>query len=261
MSTSSLHHTPPLHRVDNTDARRRREDENRPRSRWNGYTVTLLVAGVVATAAFLAFTAVCVKEYIRYKWDALRPLSASLRARVSQMFGPELADLIERIRGHDANVLIRRMALTSEDEQRVLRALVEEYEVSEDQLKEIINGAHVVLLDEGEQYHRWEVELERKHTRTSSHDSTHDQYAIRGRFVSELLFSRAERAVDTSGQKHQVTWFQIEGHPINSVASFVLHMRDYFRYRVTGKNQSPYGSSRFTEANPLILRRRSLVSP
>ena len=61
--------------------------------------------------------------------------------------------------------------------------------------------------------------------------------------------------IGQSGRKHyeKDTWFQFEYAKINTVYNRLKHTLPTVRYMLSGKNQGPFGQSRYTEANPLII--------
>ncbi len=106
-------------------------------------------------------------------------------------------------------------------------------------------GAHVLLLDDGSTYKEWSENPAFK-TGRSSHPSNDQQYRMSGKLVKELLFS----TVKHEGKVH--TWFQLESHPM-SFGHVALHMLAYVKYKLSGRNQGPYGSSHHVDQKPLII--------
>jgi hypothetical protein len=147
--------------------------------------------------------------------------------------------------------LTKRMALSQSDELKVARELSDKFDISSAQWGEILRGAYVLLEDDGgELYEKWKNTLD--HTnRVSSHSSSDSQHAIQGQLVSELLFSKVEY------KEKQCTWLQLEANPVIDLISFLRHMVDWANYRITGRNQGPYGDSEFTEANPLLISKKA----
>jgi hypothetical protein len=62
---------------------------------------------------------------------------------------------------------------------------------------------------------------------------------VDGPFVHTVLF----------GQIDNRTWLQLEGHPQG-----FGHVVDWFKYKFTGENQGPYGSSRHHDNQPFEFR-------
>lgn len=133
-------------------------------------------------------------------------------------------------------------------------------------------GGHIQLeCDNGYMYHKWAnefgpqigsdgEELPRAlKARNSSHASKKQQYAISGPVIREALFGTR---VDDNGVEY--TWIQLERNPINEFKEFkkdpitfiinvMLHMIDYFGYKISKCNIGPYGISNYTEAQPLVI--------
>lgn len=107
---------------------------------------------------------------------------------------------------------------------------------------EVMRGAHVELADGHAAYHTWRT-LRSAKSRKSSHQSDGTQYQVSGPFSKAILF----------GKRRDVTWLQLEGHPWSGVQSRIGHIQDFLRYKFTGQNQGPYGSSSHTDKNPLRI--------
>lgn len=118
-------------------------------------------------------------------------------------------------------------------------------------LEEMLKGGHLKLNDHGEFYHELLTEFRcTLHKRKSSHQSTVQQYSFSGPVLKEVLLGVSE---DQSGEKS--TWIQFERHHTKTIIDFILHVFDYIKYLLTGKNIGPYGSSNHTENNPMIIRK------
>jgi hypothetical protein len=119
-------------------------------------------------------------------------------------------------------------------------------------LKKILKGAYVVIVDGGYMYNQWEANCENKQTRVSSHESNSIQYGIRGKVFKEVLFSKKVMELP-NGTLKEVTWLQMERYP-TKLGYFILHLWTWVLYKITGKNQGPYGSSSHTEkSDPLVI--------
>ncbi len=114
-------------------------------------------------------------------------------------------------------------------------------------LEEFFKGGHLVIEDDGELYNKWNT-FTRKTDRnnSSSHDSIDKQFSIQGPLVKECLIGT--RMV---GDK-KATWIQLESHP-TSVLHVIGHLVSFLKYKLTGKNQGPYGQSKYTEKKPCII--------
>ncbi len=120
------------------------------------------------------------------------------------------------------------------------------------QLRDVLRGAHV-LIDEPSLYKRW-LFPKVSHQRLSSHHPdvdkrTYPDVGMRGPLLREKLHGRTARG----------TWVQLEKTP----ASFgqrklptwqdIMHLADYFMYRLTRSNIGPWGRSGATERRPMYL--------
>jgi hypothetical protein len=103
---------------------------------------------------------------------------------------------------------------------------------------EIFRGAHVRICDKGARYDDWKT-LPSADTRRSSHDSDGAQYHVDGPLAHTILF----------GKFGNRTWLQLEAHPMYDLVNIAGHFIDYFKYRASGENQGPYGSSPRAEKN------------
>jgi hypothetical protein len=110
------------------------------------------------------------------------------------------------------------------------------------QTKEFLKGAHIQFIDNHYYYNKWTKKypgyLKKSY---SSHKSTRKQYRVRSAKIPEILI----------GTKRKGTWIQLERTPVTKP---VGHFIDYIAYTITGDNQGPYGSSKYTEKNPIIIK-------
>lgn len=142
----------------------------------------------------------------------------------------------------------KKLAFCSDDEAYFIKYLSDNYEITPQILEKILRGAYVQLSDEGESYGVWSQDFLQKRPRISSHPSMPNlpQYGLSGEFVSELLYGK------NLVNNREVTWFQLERNPVR-FGHINRHLLDYVRYKFTGHNQGPYGSTIETHNNPLIL--------
>ncbi|CAJ1352859.1 unnamed protein product [Effrenium voratum] len=120
-------------------------------------------------------------------------------------------------------------------------------------MREILCGAHLVLLrDRLQRLHGnlSSYDLLRNwpgaYKRMSSHRSDREQYGIpQGQILHTILLG------DLGGH----TWFQFEGNGVDGVLSFIMHMCNYFEYKITGRNIGPLGTSKYTDQSPLLINR------
>jgi hypothetical protein len=104
---------------------------------------------------------------------------------------------------------------------------------------EIFCGAHVVIADGGRRYDSW-INLHSANPRHSSHASDKQQKAVSGPCCHTILF----------GVLNDHSWFQMER---NEEDDWVFHLKDFVVYWLTRKNQGPYGSSPYTDSNPIRI--------
>lgn len=219
---------------------------------WQGRAI--LILGVAAATVILAVAAyemsLLVYEIAHDKiW---KPDLAELEAKIKTKFKEEVVSKFKNLEGIDTTRLFKRLALCKEEEQEILTSLVDRFHLSDDQLKEIMMGAHVRLADDGHLFEEWSKKIQDKQSRISSHPSDSVQYGIRGPLVKELLFSR----VKEKGKVY--TWFQLENHPV-TFGHIIRHMIDFFKYKIFNENQGPDGSSKATHHNPIIIMSKNTV--
>jgi hypothetical protein len=113
---------------------------------------------------------------------------------------------------------------------------------------DFFDGAHIVIEDDGALYDQGRA-LPDAVERMSSHASLGKQYQVAGDSTGPILFGRTP---DGKG-----TWLQLEGHradlTLGGAPDLIPHMIDYVKYKLTGKNQSRFGSSSYTDKHPLVL--------
>lgn len=235
--------------------------------RWNGYNVIGLTASSVVIVALgltgaaiagafaLYYTIEKISRYVTV--NRLRILDAE--KIVTKRFSKEFLDKVRAIHAFphkQQNSLIRRLALSSDQEAAVFTHLQANYELSQEQLREILCGAFFYFSDGGKAFLEWRGgdDVKEASRRFSSHDGDGDQRSFQGKWViSEFLFGRI-RMVDKDGNEEIRTWGQMERNP-TAFGSYILHLKDYFVYRWTKRNQGPEGSSSHTELNdPLFLK-------
>jgi len=105
---------------------------------------------------------------------------------------------------------------------------------------EIFRGAHVRIGDDGWYYNDWR-RLGSAKPRPSSHDSDVQQYEVAGPCCHAFLF----------GRRGGKTWFQMENNAYKG--SKLGHGVDYIKYKISDKNQGPYGSSIHTDKHELMI--------
>jgi len=121
--------------------------------------------------------------------------------------------------------------------------------ITKEVLEEMLKGGHIKFGDGGLFYDElikaFNSNIEKRH---SSHKSCVQQYSFSGPLLKEVLFGVSE---DKNGNKK--TWIQFEKHNTKTLINLILHMLDYIVHKWTGKNIGPYGSSDYTEHNPIVV--------
>ena len=113
--------------------------------------------------------------------------------------------------------------------------LGKQWELSEETISDIQNGAMVVLQDDGLFYRSYRGTVRW----WSEHASSTPVYDIPGEMGTVLVGTCKDGS----------TWVQWE----RSTTCSCRHAYDWCLYKVTGRNQGPYGDSDRTEKNPLRM--------
>lgn len=217
-------------------------------------TAVIIVVGVVGVAvlALLYEVACIICEVTKEKLSRTSPEQYEKTLTANNQFSEEFIQKIKSLKNIDGGRLIRRLALSSEDEKKILQTFETKFKVTDEELQKILMGAHVVLEDDaGEIYKEWEEKLKNKKARISSHPADDTQYGLQGGFIRELLFSRVK------GEDGQFkTWCQMESYP-TTFGSVFRHSIAYIKYKISNENQGPYGSSPHTDKNPLVISLKS----
>jgi hypothetical protein len=115
---------------------------------------------------------------------------------------------------------------------------------------DFFSGANTVIPDGGKLYEKW-ARLSSAKERISSHKAKGKQYNIPGPATGPILFAQSEDG--------SATWLQLEGYrgdlSLESAPDILPHMVDYVKYKLSGRNQSRFGSSEHTDKNPVVLGR------
>lgn len=208
-------------------------------------------------------------------------LSLKLREQIVKTeFGEEFLGKLKEAKANNKsfeassyNELIYRLSSTiDKTEKTALTFLFKNYELDAEQTVKILQGAHILLVDNGT-FHQ--IFKESSSQRISSHPSSEGYaYSFQGAAVRELLFSKISKDM-AQGRLHEkyseelkttiaiqeinfgdideLSWFQLEKNPIVDFKSFLGHAVDYLRYKFTGKQQGPYGSSHHVDTTPVII--------
>ncbi len=162
-----------------------------------------------------------------------------------------LADAARALRPRESHRSERRLADASPAELTIFGDLLERG-LTFDQLVQLLDGAHL-LVPGRSLLVRWGA-LDGATPRVSSHyhgalePDAGPQYGLAGRFTREVLFGPAP---------HDSTFVQLE-RAAPSAAHLPRHLANWAEYRATHRNQGPYGSSAFTDADPLELLRAGI---
>ena len=120
-------------------------------------------------------------------------------------------------------------------------------------VRQMLRGANVSISDAGQIYDGFKNDAIttrslNPYSRISSHESSAPQYASNlGPHMRTILMGKTDEGN---------TWMQLEGAPwgiTQSLSNNVSHILDYLRYKMTGENQGPYGSSAYTDQKRLNL--------
>lgn len=224
---------------------------------WKGHAV--IVIGVAATAAAVLFFAweltLYVKTIASERFSRINIDAAEDKIRAKGL--GDLLEKVKKIKTLDSERVIKRMALCTDHEKEILSSLQDRFHFNDEQLKEMLMGAHVFLDDSGETCKKWMEIRDGKNqpvavTGISSHPSDGEQFRLRGSLVSELLFSTITDK--ESGKTY--TWFQLENHPL-TIGHITLHMVDFVKYWISKFNQGPYGSSSYTHNCPMCIPQKT----
>ena len=117
-------------------------------------------------------------------------------------------------------------------------------------LVHVLQGAHVVVQGDHGQLYQAFRKIGHVTERISSHASSAPQYALSpNHYLVTLLVGKT---IDSSYD----TWFQFEGaawdpfhHPLDSA----IHIFNYIEYKIRGVQVGPFGTSKYTEDNPLVI--------
>lgn len=187
---------------------------------------------------------VCLQELFDYT------TIETLKQRIYHRFPQEtdLHNAIERIGAVKNKRLLNSFLQENECGRIILRDLLNNFFITDRDLIHILCGGQGLLDDNGETADNWNVNLERKRNRLSSHRSDGDQHAVITKIFSEFLWMK----VTHDGKTY--TKFQAERRPADH-GYYIRHLYDFFFYWATGLNQGPWGQSRYTESRPMILHR------
>lgn len=221
--------------------------KEKPKSIWEGRAVFWLTVGAASIGLIITGY-----EFVKYIAEVAhdkiwKPDIQALEKKIQDKFEAGFCNRLQAIKeGIDYIRVCKHLPLCSKDEEAFLKQLQKDFHFTDQQLVEILKGAHVRLKDGGKTYDRWCQEMTSKYKRTSSHSATSTQYGVSGDFVKQLLFSKVEE----KGESY--TWFQLENHPVK-FGHYIRHMLDFVKYKLSMQNQGPYGSSMAIDTKPILL--------
>lgn len=109
---------------------------------------------------------------------------------------------------------------------------------------DLLQGANIVFLDGGANYTQWS-KIPGCQRRVSSHDDKKGKgYSIAHPLLGECLFWK---------DQENNTRMQLERHSLSLMDS-LYHLQDYLKYKITRKQQGPFGSSPYTDKAPIEVR-------
>lgn len=150
--------------------------------------------------------------------------------------------------------------------------------------KQILNGAYVIIKDNGYFYKKWILYHKnnlKKNNKTlepifnsmyfffnsSSHHSCHNQYRLGNGVIYDVnddvtnMFdfligtTCKPKYIECKNIKKCNTWFQLERSRITNFINMIEHTFDYINFKINGRNIGPFGESEHTENNqPIILK-------
>ena len=110
-----------------------------------------------------------------------------------------------------------------------------------DEIKQIKNGAYVILRDNGALFNAFRVQGV---PRTwSEHTSDLPVYDVPGYVGNVLIGIRTH------------TWLQWE----HSACCSFTHACDWVRFICSGKNQGPFGQTNYTDTKPMIIQKNKII--
>lgn len=236
--------------------------QERSHSNWSGKRVIAIIfLGPLFLIGKLISNAVNITICLA-KWTLLLPhtqINPCHLEAARQLFKGDIVNIIKNSKAFSTDQkaeIIRKMAFASELEKTFLNNLLKTYTLSPYQLEEIFKGAFVIFEGDGGLMHAAIKSISTPRF-FSSHRSDVKQYSFKTPLVKELL-SGAIKLKNQETLQH--SWLQMEAHPTNNVINYFKHAWDFIAYNVTGANQGPYGSSNYTEAQPLRLNLRAQFS-
>jgi len=122
-------------------------------------------------------------------------------------------------------------------------------------LKSILQGAFVLVANDGGMFYEFVKGMHGAYERISSHVSIVPQYAVRLRQLKTVLAGRC-----SNGD----SWFQFEAGewcPEENLCGSILHAGHYLEYKCSGLQVGPLGYSDHTDHNPLVVHFARALCP
>ncbi len=113
-------------------------------------------------------------------------------------------------------------------------------------LKKLMKGANGLILGETEELYQKLTQIPGAKPRQSSHAHREGtSYGLESPLFGELLFWK-----DKEGHLR----LQFEAHSLENLFKLYYHSVDYLKYKLDGHQQGLYGTSKHTDAHPLVIR-------
>lgn len=122
-------------------------------------------------------------------------------------------------------------------------------------LKAILQGAFVLVANDGGMFYEFVKSMKGAYERISSHVSIVPQYAVRLRRLKTVLAGRC-----SNGD----SWFQFEAGewcPEENLCGSIRHAGHYLEYKCSGLQVGPLGYSDHTDHNPLVVQFARALCP
>jgi hypothetical protein len=112
-------------------------------------------------------------------------------------------------------------------------------------INKLMRGANTLLLGDTEELFQKLLLLEGARQRPSSHPHKEGtSYGLETPLFGELLFWKDEQG------KLRI---QFESHSLGNLLKTYYHFIDYLKYKLHGKQEGPYGTSKRIDAHPLVI--------
>lgn len=123
----------------------------------------------------------------------------------------------------------------------------------DDQIVEILKGAHVQIADQGMLYDKWkQLKHIQERVVTHSHRENSSQCCLTGAIFREVVFGVVEKYEQT------MTFFRMEGI-LRTPAFSIAHCIDSLKCAITGKSTVPSSSSPHTDKNPINIETNPFI--